>query len=340
MEDHGVSPPSGGLVEHCKGEDIDSATAVLYPRLSSSDDRFLNDLLNQPLLGTLTVEEERARMRAAQTSTFADFAVQVEAHDTSACAVHLVKPLHAACPAPITFYLHGGGWTLGDIQTHTRLVCELAVRSQSVVAFIDYPRAPEFRFPIPLEACVTAVTETMQRAETLGLDKERFALAGDSSGGNLAAALILSAIERRLPLPSRLVLLYPVTDCGGSTASYTEFRENPNLSRTTMQWFLENYLTKESSRTNPFVSPLRAHPDALSRFPDTLIVTCEYDVLRDEGELFAAKLISAGVNVTAVRWLGALHGFVVTEALAASPSAHACIDMIASYIKTAFAIEA
>jgi len=340
MQKHAVCPPSTDSGDKREGADIESTNGAQYPRLSLSDRRFLDQLTDLPVLGTLAVEEERIRMRAGQTATFDDFPVQTQEYRTSACTVHLIKPLQAESPLPITFYLHGGGWVLGDVRTHTKLVCELAVRSQSVVAFIDYPRAPEQRFPVPLEACVAALIEVLQSAESLGLDRNRFAVVGDSSGGNLAAALILSAIARDLPLPTRQVLLYPATDYSSMTPSYSEFRRNPNLSQFTMRWFWENYMTDETSSADPLVSPLRADAIVLSRFPPTLIVTCEYDVLRDEGEQFAARLIRAGVEVTAVRWLGSLHGFLVTESLAASASAQTCIDMIAGYLRKGYETEA
>jgi acetyl esterase len=331
--------PSTASEDGCEVAEIDSAIPARYPRLSLSDRRFLDQLMDLPHLGALPVEEERARMLEGQTAILAEFPVEIQEYQTSACTVHLIKPLQAQSPMPITFYLHGGGWVLGDLQTHTKLVCELAVRSQSVVAFIDYPRAPENRFPVPLEASVTALTEVLQCAESLGLDRARFALTGDSSGGNLAAALILSSIERDLPLPVRQVLLYPATNHNLATSSYKEFRKNPNLSQLAMKWFWDSYLSEDSSASDPLVSPLRAQEDVLSRFPPTLIITCEYDILRDEGEQFAARLIHAGVEVTAVRWLGSLHGFLVTESLATSASAQTCLDVIAGYLKNGYGIE-
>lgn len=304
-----------------------------YSRLSRADQRFLKALDDLPLLGTLPVEEERARMQAGQSATMAEYPVAAEEYQASACPVHLIRPFEAQSPTPVIFFLHGGGWVLGDLRTHTRLVCELAVRTQSVVAFVDYPRAPEHPFPAPLEACITAVSEVLAAAETLQLERGRFAIAGDSSGGNLAAAFILSAIERKLPIPACQVLLYPVTDHNWSTPSYQDFRTNPNLSQFTMKWFWDSYLPEKSLSGNPRVSPLGAAYEILAGFPPTLVITCEYDVLRDEGEQFAARLIHANVDVTAVRWLGSLHGFLVTESLSASPSAQTCLDMVARYIR-------
>lgn len=325
----GTAENGGQSAEKHSGE-------TAYARLSPSDRRFLAQLKELPLLGTLPVEEERARMAAGQSTSFDAYPVQVQTIQTSACPVHLVRPAGIEVPAPVLFYLHGGGWVLGNLHTHTRLVCELALRSRCVVAFIDYPRAPEHPFPAPLVACRTAMNEILQSAKSLELDASRFAIGGDSSGGNLTAALIVDAVERNQPIPARQVLLYPATDHGGKTASYKEFWNNPNLSQFTMKWFWDHYLPEKSWSSDPHVSPLMAGDGVLSQFPPTLIVTCEYDVLRDEGERLAARLTAADVDVTAMRWLGALHGFLVTESLAASSSARTCVDTVAQYLRQGF----
>jgi acetyl esterase len=307
-----------------------------YSRLSSSDRFFLQQLEQLSRLGTLSVEEERVRMRAGQVATTAGYPVKVEQHQTTACLVHLIRPIEVPAPAPVMFFLHGGGWMLGDLDTHLKLICALALHAHCVVAFIDYPRAPESTFPAPLEASITAFYEVLESSEALGLDKNKFAIGGDSAGGNLSAALILSAIERELPLPMQQILLYPVTDHNVMTPSYHEFRDNPNLSQATMEWFWNNYLPEKRLGIDPRVSPLQATDKTLAQFPPTLLVTCEYDVLRDEGEDFAARLIRAGVDVTAVRWLGSLHGFLVNESLSASASAQACLAMVGQYIRRGF----
>jgi acetyl esterase len=288
-----------------------------------------------PPLGTLSVAEERIRMREGQITSADGYPVVIEQRQTTACLVHMIRPLDLSTPAPILFYLHGGGWTLGDLETHLKLVCELAVRARCVIAFIDYPRAPEHAFPAPLEASITAMEEVLESAGTLGLDKSRFAIGGDSAGGNLTTAILQESIKRSLPMPMRQILLYPVTDHNLTTPSYRQFRDNPNLSRAAMEWFWNNYLPEQSLGSDPRVSPLRAHDAVLAQFPPTLLLTCEYDVLRDEGELFAARLVHAGVDVTAVRWLGSLHGFLVNESLS-SASACACIDMVAQYVRRGF----
>lgn len=314
---------------------MQSKIDTAYSRLSIADRQFLEQLQDAPLLGSLSVAQERERMRNGQLHRLEDFPVRVEEYATSACAVHIIRPLTVDGSLPITFYLHGGGWVLGDLQTHGKLVCELALRSQRAVAFVEFPRAPEHPFPASARACAEAIVETLAAADSLGLNAERFLLAGDSSGANLIMAVVQMMREKQMPQPGGLVLLYPVADCAMNTASYREFGNNRNLSIQTMQWFWNHYLPEQDRRSDVLASPLRAGVETFAGLPPTLIITCEYDVLRDEGEELAAALISAGVSVTAVRWLGALHGFLVTEALAASPMAENCIEFIAQFCRKA-----
>lgn len=302
-----------------------------YARLPQHEQEFLDRLRKEPPLGSLSVAEERERMRQGQSSSFSDYLVDVTEFLAEACSVYVIRPREACEDLPITFYLHGGGWVLGSLETHTKLVSELALRSCRAVAFVDYPRAPETRFPSVVNICVAAVQETLRSAAALKLSAENFLLAGDSSGGNLALALTLASQRGDLATAAGLVLLYPVTDCATDSPSYVEFADNSNLSRRAMDWFWEQYLPDVSLRANTLASPLRAVEECLKSFPPTLVVTCEYDVLRDQGEALVAKLVEAGVEATAVRWLGALHGFLVTEELSRTPSAQLCVDLVAKY---------
>jgi acetyl esterase len=304
-----------------------------YDRLSPADRVYLSQLKDAPPLGSLLVEQERERMRRDQHCNPESYPVEIEMFQTSACAVHIVRSGGAAGALPITFYLHGGGWVLGDFQTHMKLVCELAVRSGRAVAFLEYPRAPELSFPGQLDACLIAMTEVLAAAESLRLRAAQYMLVGDSSGGNLALAVLLLSQQRKLTLPARLVLLYPVTDHRTDTLSYSEFADDPNLGREAMHWFWHNYVPEVALRSDVLASPLQARRAAFAGFPPTLLITCECDVLRDQGEQLAAALGEAGVEVTAVRWLGALHGFLVTEALSRAPSAERCMEFIAQYCR-------
>jgi acetyl esterase len=304
-----------------------------YSRLSPADRAFLERLRGVPALGSLSVEEERERMRRDQLRVLNSFPVEAEVFQTSVCPVHIIRPQGVQGSIPVTFYLHGGGWVLGDLQTHTKMVCELAVQSKRAVVFIEYPRAPEQTFPQPVEACVTAIAEVLSAADLLGLSAMRFALAGDSSGGNLALAVVIASQQRGLALPTRLILLYPVTDYATDSPSYRKFTDDPNLGGEAMSWFWGHYLPDSTQRSDVLASPLRADRSIFAGFPPTLLITCECDILRDQGESLASSLIQAGVEVTAVRWLGALHNFLVTEYLSKSPSAVSCMEFIAQYCR-------
>lgn len=313
---------------------VDSIIGGPYARLSMLDRAFLEELKNVPPLGSLSVEQERERMRQGQTYAPEDSAVRVEEFKASACSVYILRPPNAGdARLPIVFYFHGGGWVLGDLQTHRKLVYDLAIQSRCAVAFVEYPRAPEFPFPAPIQACASAVGEVLRAADSLRLRAEQFVLAGDSSGGNLVMAVALTLRKQQSPMPGGLALLYPVADHAMLTASCREFEDNPNLSLDAMAWFWGHYLPDPSRRSNPLASPLRASSEMLAGFPPTLILTCEYDILRDEGEQLAALLTESGVEVTAVRWLGALHGFLVTERLSCSRSAMSCIAWIAQFCR-------
>jgi acetyl esterase len=307
-----------------------------YARLSHADSEYLRQLRSEPSIGTLTPEAERERMRRGQTAALANFPVSIRTFQTTQCPVHVIRPIDEADPLPITFHFHGGGWTLGDLQTHAHLVCELAIRSRSAVAFIEYPLAPEYPFPAPLEACVVAVSEVLDRAATLGLDGDRRGFVGDSSGGNLCLTYSVLSRERNLPLPQTQVLLYPAGDASCSLPSHRRFASSPNLSSDSMEWFWSNYVRDRSLRETALASPLHASEETVASFPPTLIISCEYDILRDEAEQIAARLVRAGAEVIAVRWLGVLHGFMVNESLSASATAQAAVNFVAQHLVAAY----
>lgn len=307
-----------------------------YARLAYADLGYLKKLYAEPLIGTLPLEQERKRMRSGQTTDLGSFAVRSETYQTASCPVHILRPLEVSDSLPVTFYFHGGGWTLGDIKTHAKLVCELAIRSRSAVVFIEYPLAPEHSFPVPLEGCISAVSDVLRIAPSLDLDSNRCGFVGDSSGGNLCLAYSVLAKERNLFVPRTQILLYPAVDASLSLPSHLRFAHNPNLGRQTMEWFWSNYVADVSMRETAPVSPLHANEDVFAAFPPTMIVSCEYDILRDEAEQLATLLVSAGVEVIAVRWLGVLHGFVVNEALSGSATAQACVNFIAHHLAAAY----
>lgn len=211
----------------------------------------------------------------------------------------------------VFLFFHGGGWVSGDIDTYTQVCGHLAAETGRRVLSVDYRLAPEHRFPCGLEDCYTVARLLFAECQTLDLSPEDIILIGDSAGGNLAAAVSLMAADRGEFMPRRQVLIYPAVQSDFSeTSPFPSVRENGQgylLTAKKIADYLSLYLRDEADRQNPYFSPLLAKD--LSGQPETLVITAEYDPLRDEGEAYAARLREAGVTVTLHRIPDALHGF-------------------------------
>lgn len=208
---------------------------------------------------------------------------------------------------PCVMYFHGGGWVIGDIGTHDSLCRRLAHEANCVVVSVDYRLAPEHKFPAALDDCFDATRHVVERADKFGIDPTRIAVAGDSAGGNLAAAVAIKARDIGSPAIRFQLLLYPVVEPEFETNSYMERAEGFGLRRSTMMWFWEQYLGDDAHRQNAYAVVTRTH---LADLPAAHVITAEYDVLLDEGEAFAAKLEAAGVPTTLKRYDGVIHGFM------------------------------
>jgi acetyl esterase len=213
-------------------------------------------------------------------------------------------------PRPLLVYFHGGGWTIGNVELGDAPCRALANAAGAVVVSVEYRLGPEHKFPAPLEDCYTATAWAAWAAEhapeEVGGDPERLVVLGDSAGGNLAAVVALMARDRGGPRIAQQVLIYPVTDHRFDTPSYRDNAEGYLLTREAMRWFWGHYLADEADGRNPYASPLRAAD--LAGLPPALIVTCEYDPLRDEGEAYGERLRAAGVPVTVRRYDEMIHG--------------------------------
>jgi acetyl esterase/lipase len=238
--------------------------------------------------------------------------------------VRVVRPYGATGDLPVIVYTHGAGWVLGNAHTHDRLVRELAVGTGAAVVFPEYTRSPEARYPQAIEECWTAASWVAANKGE-GLDGSRMAIAGDSVGGNLTIALTLLAKQRGGVTFRQQVLFYPVTDANFDTGSYRQFAEGYFLRRDAMQWFWDQYAPAETQRNEITASPLRASVEELAGLPPALVINGEADVLRDEGEAYANKLREAGVPVTAIRYQGMIHDFVMLNALRETHAADAAI---------------
>jgi acetyl esterase len=239
-------------------------------------------------------------------------------------------PVATALPALVFF--HGGGWVIGDLDTHDVLCRQLTAESGACVVAVDYRLAPEHKFPAAIDDAWAATRWIASHATELGVDAGRLAVGGDSAGGNLAAVVALLAREQGAPSLALQVLVYPVTDLGAETASYTDFADGFMLTRDSMRWFIAHYLKGEHEALDWRVSPLRA--SSLASLPPALIVTAGFDPLRDEGEAYARKLREAGVRVDAVCYGGMIHGFAGMGRLI--ESGNRAVSHIASSLRQAF----
>jgi acetyl esterase len=244
---------------------------------------------------------------------------------------------------PVVLYLHGGGWVLGSAATHDRLVRELAAGLHAAVVFVEYSLSPEVRYPVALHQAHAVARWVREHGTEEGLDATRMAVAGDSAGGNLAAALAILAHRQGDDLFVHQSLYYPVTDAAQDTDSYREFAEGPHLTAESMAWFWDAYLPETDARRQDTASPLRASLEELAGLPETFILVDECDVLRDEGESYAAKLTRAGVRCSCVRYNETLHDFMmldpVRETGAATTAIAQAIDVLRRALRPSPATE-
>ncbi len=210
---------------------------------------------------------------------------------------------------PLVVYFHGGGWVIGDLEIVDKPCRALANASHCVVASVNYRLSPETKFPGPAEDCYAATKWLAEHAHAIGANGRFVAVAGDSAGGNLAAVVALMARDRGGPALSYQVLIYPVTApaAGTQSASYQENADGYLLTKGSMEWFWDHYLTAPDDGKNPHAAPL--HAADLSRLPPAMVITAEFDPLRDEGLAYTKRLQEAGVSVNAVHYPGLIHGF-------------------------------
>lgn len=241
--------------------------------------------------------------------------ISVDAGEWGTVRARIVKPEGAQNPLPVIFYIHGAGWVFGDENTHDRLVRELAVGAGAAAVFPVYDRAPEARYPTQIEQNYAVAQWVVGHGAEHGLDPSRMVVCGDSVGGNMSAVLAQMAKDRGDIRLAAQVLLYPVTEADFGTPSYLQFADGYYLTLDGMIWFWDQYTTDQAQRTERYAAPLRASLDDLKGLPPAVVITDEADVLRDEGEAYAARLLEAGVPVTAVRVLGMVHDFLMLDSL-------------------------
>ncbi|MEQ8785880.1 MAG: alpha/beta hydrolase [Pirellulaceae bacterium] len=294
---------------------------------------------NIPPLETVSVAEARDQMDLASSVLGPKAKLPaIDDHRTDgepSIPVRVYYPQSDAGAAPAIVYFHGGGFVIGSVETHDAYCRALAEASQCVVASVDYRLAPEHKHPAAVEDAYAATCWIAENAPRLRIDARRLAVAGDSAGGNLAAVVALMARDRGGPALVHQVLIYPVTDAVCDRASYHEFAEGYMLTRAAMRWFWNHYVQDESFNSHPHVSPL--HAESLAGLPSALIITAEYDPLRDEGEAYADRLMASGVDTTLSRYGGMIHGF--TRRLRLFDKAGAALDEVAQSLRERLGVD-
>jgi acetyl esterase len=225
--------------------------------------------------------------------------------------VRILKPVGASGMLPVILYMHGGGWIIGNSGTHDRLIRELVAGTNAALVFVEYDRSPEAQYPCAIEQGYATARWIVENGATEGLDASRMAVAGDSVGGNMTAALAILAKQRGDVHFVHQSMYYPVTDAAQDTDTYSIFANGPFLTAKAMAWFWDAYLPDHSRRNEITASPLRASLDELAGLPPALVIVDQNDVLRDEGEAYAAKLTQAGVLTTSVRYNFVTHDFMM-----------------------------
>lgn len=308
--------------------------------LEPAAQEFVDATSQPPFLYQLPPEEGRKAVDSVQDSPIFkpeidEEWITVEGGPTGSVRARIVKPQGVTEPLPVIVYTHGAGWVFGDAHTHDRLVRDLAVGTRAAVVFPEYDRSPDVKYPVANEQSYRIAQWVTTDGASKGLDATRLAVAGDSVGGNMAIALTLMAKERGDVTFAQQVLFYPVTDANFDTGSYRQFAEGYFLTLDGMKWFWDQYTTSAEDRARIDVSPLRATADQLAGLPPALVITAEADVLRDEGEAYAANLRAAGVPVTQVRYGGIIHDFVMVNALHDTHAAKAAVAQAVATLRAA-----
>jgi len=291
-------------------------------------------------LETLSPKDARKVLEGAQTSVKVDLSgVDVSekniTQDGLSVKLYIVRPSGATGILPAFMFFHGGGWVLGDFPTHQRIVRDLVIYSGAAAVFVEYSRSPEAKYPIAINEAYAGTKWVAEHGSEIKIDGKRLAIAGNSVGGNMTAAVALMA-KRTGGLELKMqILLWPVTDANFDTGSYHQYADDRFLTRNMMIWFWDSYTTKKEQRDEIYASPLKASPDELKGLPRTLVQTAENDVLRDEGEAYARKMDKAGVDVTLTRIQGMIHDYGMLNPLAHIPAVQSALMYAGAELKKA-----
>ena len=315
---------------------IATRTAVV---LEPASQEFVDATSTPPFIYELTPDEARKVLDDVQAKPIEKLRVDEEwitvRAEVGDVRVRIVRPPDAAGTLPVILYMHGGGWVLGNAHTHDRLVRELAVGAGAAVVFVEYDRSPEAHYPVAIEQGYATAQWIVRSGSENGLDPDRMAVAGESVGGCMTAALALMANERGDVRFVQQSMWYPVTDAAMDTPSYEQFAEGYFLTAKGMAWFWDAYLPDVERRSEAFASPLHASDEQLAGLPPAFLIVDEADVLRDEGEAYVARLRAAGVPITTVRYDGITHDFMMLNPLSGTQATRAAVAQAISILRQA-----
>lgn len=307
--------------------------------LEEAAQAFADANANPPFTHEVPVAESRRGIDALQSepidAPYADVSDLKVPGPEGEVSIRVVRPPGAHGLLPVILHIHGLGWVFGGKTSHDRLMRDLAVGSHAAVVFPDYSLSPEAKYPTAIEEIFAVAQWVTKSAPEQNFDIDRFAIVGDSVGGNMAAATTLLAKERGGVHFVQQVLFYPVTDATFDTPSSHQFAEGYFLRRDTMQWFWDQYIADPAQRSEPTASPLLASLDQLAGLPPALIIVGEADVLRDEGEAYGHRLREAGVPVVCVRYQAAIHDFVGLNPLRRTNAAQGAITQATAVLRDA-----
>jgi len=285
---------------------------------------------------TLSIADARQVLIGAQKGAKlpdADVSEKTIHVDGKNIVLHIVRPAGVKGTLPGFVFVHGGGWILGDFQTHERFVRDLVAQSGAVAIFVNYTPSPEARYPVAINEIYAATKWVAENGSQIDVDGKRLAIVGNSVGGNMATVVALMAKAKGAPALKAQVLFWPVTNANFEDSSYNDYANGHFLTKDMMKWFWDAYTTDPVQRQEITASPLLATTAQLKGLPPTLIQTAEKDVLRDEGEAYARKLDAAGVSVVSTRYNGMIHDFGLLNVLADLPTTRAALHQAAEELK-------
>jgi len=297
----------------------------------------LNSSGGQPI-ETLPPTEARQVLVGAQASVPvtlppADISERTISQDGHEVKLTIVRPKTVQGKTPVFMFFHGGGWILGDFPTHERLVRDIVHYSGFTAVFVNYTPSPEAQYPTAINEAYAATKWVSQHGDEIQVDGSRLAVVGNSVGGNMSAVVALLAKAKGGPKILSQVLLWPVTDANFETGSYNEYADGYFLSKAMMKWFWDAYAPDPAQRREILASPLQASLEQLRGLPPALVQTAGRDVLRDEGEAYAARLDEAGVEVTAIRYSNLIHDYGLLNALSTVPAVQSAMRQAADELK-------